>query len=280
MRNANRGLTIRIGEINLGFYADAAIFDWGIVQRQYRNFIVQSEPDIIINIKKSSVVPPGTKNILLGSHNWTLGREQGRWIIHFYQKDFSASVAIIKPSFKEVEYFTSNNDLIPVMYNLPKFIFILAQQKFEQFVVHACGVADDKRGYLFVADSGGGKSTIARLAQSRTILNDDRIILRKKKNKFKIFGTPWAGLMNMTSNRGAEIKDIFFLKKSKTNQIISLNRIEAAKILFRNIVFFPLNETDINNAFRLCYEITYKLRCCQLRFKPEAAIWEKLDKFH
>jgi len=50
-------------------------------------------------------------------------------------------------------------------------------------MLHGCGVLNSRKGYLFLAKSGGGKSTIAGLALKKSFraLNDDRIIIRKEK---------------------------------------------------------------------------------------------------
>lgn len=61
--------------------------------------------------------------------------------------------------------------------------------------LHASGVKTfDDKGYLFCGESESGKSTIAKLWRDNdkiTILNDDRIIIREKEEKFYIYGTPW-----------------------------------------------------------------------------------------
>ena len=38
--------------------------------------------------------------------------------------------------------------------------------RFGYYTLHAAAVVDEKRGYLFMASSGGGKSTLALLAAS------------------------------------------------------------------------------------------------------------------
>src|SRR5213078_1486031 len=60
--------------------------------------------------------------------------------------------------------------------------------------LHGCGLVVDAKGFLFVGQSGAGKTTTARLwlsETSPTILSDDRIIVRDTENGLRMYGTPW-----------------------------------------------------------------------------------------
>lgn len=66
--------------------------------------------------------------------------------------------------------------------------------------IHGIGLRDmNGKGLLFAGKSGAGKSTTARLWHKHSkvmVLNDDRIIVRKLKNSFFIYGSPWHGDFN------------------------------------------------------------------------------------
>jgi hypothetical protein len=83
----------------------------------------------------------------------------------------------------------------PLEYPLEDFLLrhLLAERR--ALLVHACGVAWQGQGYLFVGSSGAGKSTTARLwdAAGATILNDDRIVLEATQDGICIHPTPWFG---------------------------------------------------------------------------------------
>ena len=70
-------------------------------------------------------------------------------------------------------------------------------------MLHGCGILNGKKSYLFLAKSRGGKSTIAKLALKKglKVLNDDKIIVHKERNLFKICGNPWHWEVEKTLNR-------------------------------------------------------------------------------
>ena len=61
-------------------------------------------------------------------------------------------------------------------------------------VVHGCGMFDGSdEAYLFVGQSGAGKTTMARLWHAEPgvlILSDDRVILRSEPDGVWMYGTP------------------------------------------------------------------------------------------
>jgi MoaA/NifB/PqqE/SkfB family radical SAM enzyme len=97
----------------------------------------------------------------------------------------------------------------------------LAQR--EGFYLHSCGVNFEGKGFLFVGQSGAGKSTIAKMLKNKAeILCDEKMIVRKESGGFKIYGTWIHGDMKDISARPASLKAIFFLEKSDKNRIIRL----------------------------------------------------------
>lgn len=86
--------------------------------------------------------------------------------------------------------------------------------------IHACGVIDrDGSGYLFAGNSGGGKTTTARLWQHEDvdIVSDDRVILRREEGAWWMYGTPWHGEAEICSPNRARLARIFILNKSEEN---------------------------------------------------------------
>jgi hypothetical protein len=146
-------------------------------------------------------------------------------------------------------------------------------------MLHGCGILNGKRGYLFVAPSEGGKSTIAKLAlqAGMQVLNDDRIIIQKEKNGFKAHSNPWHGSVKQIANRPADIKYIFFLRKSSFNEIKPISKAEAAAELFQNSIYIPLNNAIMKKGFKLCCDLTQAINCYYLKFKPDPCIWRFLD---
>jgi hypothetical protein len=100
-------------------------------------------------------------------------------------------------------------------------------------MLHACGVNDSGNGYLFVGRSGQGKSTMAKLWSGNRVcvLSDDRIIVRKIKQRFWIYGTPWHGESKICSPEKVPLKKIFFLRHAKVNRVKEVDPFDAVSRL-------------------------------------------------
>ena len=90
----------------------------------------------------------------------------------------------------------------------------------EGFYLHSSGVIFEGKGLLFAGHSGAGKSTMVKMLKKRAeILCDDRIIVRRKKKSFRIYGTWSHGEVQEVSNNSAKLKAILFLHKAKYNKL-------------------------------------------------------------
>ena len=91
------------------------------------------------------------------------------------------------------------------------------------------------RRYLFVGQSGAGKTTMARLwlaEPGAVILSDDRIVLRSELDGVWMYGTPWHGDAPLASPRRARLARLFFLRHDTSNAITSVSGSRAAARLF------------------------------------------------
>jgi MoaA/NifB/PqqE/SkfB family radical SAM enzyme len=101
-------------------------------------------------------------------------------------------------------------------------------------ILHASGIIVDGQGLLFVGHSEAGKSTMLKLLRERgEILCDDRIIVRRWPQGFRIHGTWSHGELPDVSPAGAPLRAILFLEKASTNELIPLvdKREQLARVL-------------------------------------------------
>jgi MoaA/NifB/PqqE/SkfB family radical SAM enzyme len=90
--------------------------------------------------------------------------------------------------------------------------------------LHSCGVILDGQGLLFVGHSEAGKSTTTRMLKEHAeILCDDRIIIRKATDGFKIHGTWSHGEVPDVSASSAPLRAIMFLIKDTENRVVPIS---------------------------------------------------------
>ena len=89
--------------------------------------------------------------------------------------------------------------------------------------LHSCGVVLDGQGLLFVGHSEAGKSTTTKMLKGHAeILCDDRIIIRRWADGFKIHGTWSHGEVPDVSSSSAPLKSILFLHKDTGNRLVPI----------------------------------------------------------
>jgi len=130
---------------------------------------------------------------------------------HYYlalRRDYASRKVI-------VFYFTS----LPVIQILMKEILSFLVRK-DGFLLHASSCQDKKGNLkLFLASSGGGKTTTANLLSEDRICTkfcDDIIIIRKMKGKWFFFSPPFIEKDALPVKRKAKSAEMYFVKKSRS----------------------------------------------------------------
>ncbi|MFA7114689.1 MAG: hypothetical protein WC214_04425 [Candidatus Omnitrophota bacterium] len=162
-------------------------------------------------------------------------------------------------------------------------IYYLSYTK-QGIVVHSTAIKDKPnkgKGYLFAGVSGAGKSTTSKIWDKNSpgviILNDDRIILRKIKNKFYIYSTPWHGdfsdyLKNSTEH--ASLDKLFFIYHKKTNKAEKVPHREFFNLFYQSL-FVPFwDKENLNFVSEFMMELMEKVPCYKFGFKNNKKIIE------
>ena len=149
-------------------------------------------------------------------------------------------------------------------------------------LVHAAGWRVNGAGWMFAGISGAGKSTISNLIVEHTgadFLSDDRIIVRKIKDEFFVYGTPWPGDAGYAVNASVPLKGIFFLSKGQRN---SIRKMASAEAFFRlapvsSIPWYDREKVVLMLDF--CNDLIESIPMYELTFVPGQAIVSYLEEF-
>lgn len=107
-------------------------------------------------------------------------------------------------------------------------------------LLHGSAVAVHGRAYVFTGPSSTGKSTHTRLwreifGSEAVMINDDKPLLKIRKDEIVVYGTPWNGKHRIGGNRSAPLQGICILRQNRTNRIRPMKKNEAFPALFDQI---------------------------------------------
>lgn len=105
-------------------------------------------------------------------------------------------------------------------------------------LMHGSCIAIDGEAFLFIAKSGTGKSTHARLWRNlfgdrAVMINDDKPLILISEEGAVVYGTPWDGKHHLSINGSAPLKAICILERAEQNVIRRIGAAEAYPMLLQ-----------------------------------------------
>jgi hypothetical protein len=213
--------------------------------------------------------------------SWSMFRKDDRYCIALKPEGFDQAIwqAVVKPGFTDATVYCDEGLLNfdeglhnPVCYPLDQILLMYILGPRQGLLLHAAGaVFGQGRGFLFPGKSGAGKSTLASqiIANSeKSLLSDDRIIIRKHDMSFAAYGTPWPGEAGIAENRGTDVSALFFLKQENFCSIRQLHPKEAYKALLPMVSIPWYDREMMSNIMGFCEDIINTIPCYEFSFTP------------
>ena len=146
--------------------------------------------------------------------------------------------------------------------------------------LHSCGVNFGGNGLLFAGHSEAGKSTMAKMLKGKAeILCDDRIIVRRRPDGFKIYGTWSHGDVPDVSANSAPLKAVMFLEKSQDNRLIPIDdKKEIMKRLLSCLIKPFVTEDWWDKTLDLTEKIITQVPCYVLEFDKSGGVVDLLEQ--
>lgn len=148
------------------------------------------------------------------------------------------------------------------------------------FLLHAAAVAERGRAWVFCGPSESGKTTIARLAGDRRVLNDETVAIVRRARGYAACATPFfgeGGPAMATANASAPIRGVCFLHKAPRFFHRRLSAAEAAARAWPQVFLPKKNRAVVDAILGSLTEFAARVECFDLFFAPRPELWEYLD---
>ena len=271
-------LTIRIADIAIALDGEPQIQPTEI-KPAYLPFISTNKPDIHLRMHLDTPQINVAEKIFESAQIWTLYRQGEDFIIKLFEKMNGLKRVLRIPrdfAFADL-YFTEPNGSFKDPFFGPTIELLMLNYlaRIGSVIVHACGIDYKGKGILFVGESGAGKSTLTKIWDQEPgveILSDDRVIVRKDKSRYWIYGTPWHGDARFASPAKVKLEKIFFIRHGQTNIAKAVGG-TLPVLQFLKASFPPFwDKKCIQFAMDFFNDLAAAVPCRELWFVPDSKI--------
>lgn len=275
-------ITLSIADFILKIQSENVI----TLEEGYLPFVVNETTDKTdVNIDCFSGIPPTpfkqeelvfeAKNEIQKFYSiYRIGSNLGFIIYNQQLNDTVQQIAILDETFSHWKVYSdpeTDGGLLSLKYPLGPIIMYYLTVNSQAVLIHASCVFDGSKGRIFTGFSGTGKSTMSKLwaDAGNLIINDDRLIIRKRDNGYFVFNTP---MYYNDRSKKTLLNAIHLIRHSPENII---KKQSGALAVSRVLAFCIQNNYDkiyIQNHLDFLSELCMNVPVYELGFVPDKSI--------
>lgn len=261
-------------------------------ERFKKSLIDKHDPDLLITVHSGDFpLPKGTRRVfyapLIEEDGTTPKRTTKFWSVYKYHSRFFLKTTFPYSSTKYkgilVFYLTQMywdlwltggvTEADPMEYPLDALILYYLTIIFGDIMIHASGINNAGKGYLFSGVSGKGKTTLAKLwfKTGAMVINDDRLILRKRGARYIMHNIP---VYTDDEPRESTVSKIFIIDHHPENRISMLTGAAAVSQVMANCIQQNWDREIIARLLGSVSIMCSLVPVSQLFFRPDRRIIE------
>ncbi|TAL62380.1 MAG: hypothetical protein EPN88_13385 [Bacteroidetes bacterium] len=287
MKNYN----LNIAGYNIRFEAEANGLELVPSERFLRNICDNNGSDVLIRIHSGIFnIPVEAERVFhapyveeingIQIHNrtnfWSVWKHNSDLYIRtIFPLSSSENNAILKFSLTsrdwDLWFDGAENEIDPFEYPLDGLILYYLTVIYGDIMIHASGINNAGRGYIFSGVSGKGKSTMARLwdDSGAKVIHDDRLILRSKENGYRMYNTP---VYNNDEPHESILNKIFIIEHGIANKLVPVKGATAVSLVMANCIQHNWGSDIIAGLLGSVSIMCARIPTVKLFFKPDRSI--------
>jgi hypothetical protein len=261
------------------------------VDEGYVPFVVESEgekPDMVVNAYGSLPEQNWTENpiysaSLTDGELWNLARTEDGYVLRVFDPEepgILQQLCTVSAEFREwnVHMASTNGagSTIEVLkYPLGPLLMYYLTVNHDAIMIHASAISDNAIGRLFTGVSGKGKSTSARLwfEAGAEVLNDDRLMIRKTAEGYRIYNTP---MFYADEPRSVMLRYAYIIRHHHQNVVNDIQGAEAVSQLLANCIQHGYDRKMMEHHLNFISEMVAHISVSTLGFVPNKTVIETI----
>lgn len=286
-----RSFKLKIADYVIGFEADADGPDLAVDRKFLKYISTEEKYDLNIKVHRGKyILSPAAEEVfhapfveekdgILVQNSpdfWSIWKHNScLYIRTILPLSETMKNALLRFSLSEKEWDLwidcGDNDVYPLEYPLDGLILYYLTVINKDIMIHASGVSKNGGGFLFTGVSGRGKSTLGKIwsAYGSQVIHDDRLILRKMKDGYRMYNTP---VYASDFPQDSVLNKVFVIEHGTSNITKRIKEAAAVSQIMANCIQHSWNAQIIRQLLESVSDMCSTLPAYKLFFRPDEAV--------